>query len=160
VLALLCVGFLASRRKSHAPSLSWSASGRICTATPSRRFCLRELLDKVSFPDRPSRAQHGRPPLRSSSKLSNIFRSNDRADFPPGALYPPAARFESNELGQYRKRRNPLTIAGRAVQLREAVQISVQRDRPFGSVGWQAMTAKKLGFESTFQHHGRPGKKT
>jgi putative transposase len=40
----------------------------------------------------------------------------------------------------------------------EAVQTSVQRGRPFGSAIWQAMTAEKLGLESTFQPRGRPRK--
>jgi putative transposase len=40
----------------------------------------------------------------------------------------------------------------------ETVQTSVQRGRPFGSTIWQAMTAEKLGLESTFQPRGRPKK--
>ena len=40
----------------------------------------------------------------------------------------------------------------------EAVQTSVQRDRPFGSAIWQEMTSKQLGLESTFQPRGRPRK--
>ena len=38
----------------------------------------------------------------------------------------------------------------------EAVRTSVERGRPFGSEVWQAMTAAKLGLESTFQPRGRP----
>ena len=40
----------------------------------------------------------------------------------------------------------------------EALQTSVERGRPFGSTVWQAMTAEKLGLESTFQPRGRPRK--
>ena len=40
----------------------------------------------------------------------------------------------------------------------QAVQTSLQRGRPFGSAIWQAMTAEKLGLESTFQPRGRPRK--
>jgi hypothetical protein len=40
----------------------------------------------------------------------------------------------------------------------EALQTAVQRGRPFGSAVWQAMTAEKLGLESTFQPRGRPRK--
>jgi putative transposase len=40
----------------------------------------------------------------------------------------------------------------------EAVQTSVERGRPFGSMIWQEMTAKKLGLESTFHPRGRPRK--
>jgi putative transposase len=40
----------------------------------------------------------------------------------------------------------------------EAVQMSVQRGRPFGSTIWQATTAEKLELESTFQPRGRPRK--
>ncbi|MCC6126360.1 MAG: transposase [Pirellulales bacterium] len=40
----------------------------------------------------------------------------------------------------------------------EAVQTSIQRGRPFGSAIWQALTAEKLGLESTFQPRGRPRK--
>jgi hypothetical protein len=38
----------------------------------------------------------------------------------------------------------------------EALQTAVQRGRPFGSATWQAITAEKLGLESTFQARGRP----
>ena len=40
----------------------------------------------------------------------------------------------------------------------ESLQTAVQRGRPFGSEIWQAMTAKKLGLESTFHARGRPKK--
>ena len=40
----------------------------------------------------------------------------------------------------------------------DALQTAVQRGRPFGSPTWQAMTAEKLGLESTFQPRGRPKK--
>jgi len=40
----------------------------------------------------------------------------------------------------------------------EALQTAVQRDRPFGSSTWQAITAEKLELESTFQPRGRPKK--
>jgi len=42
----------------------------------------------------------------------------------------------------------------------EALRISVQRGRPFGSAPWQAITAEKLGLESTFHARGRPRKHT
>jgi hypothetical protein len=41
---------------------------------------------------------------------------------------------------------------------RETGQTSMQRGRPFGSAVWRAMTAEKLGLESTFQPRGRPRK--
>jgi putative transposase len=41
----------------------------------------------------------------------------------------------------------------------DAVQTSVRRGRPFGSMVWQEITAKKLGLESTFQPRGRPRKR-
>jgi putative transposase len=41
----------------------------------------------------------------------------------------------------------------------DALHTSVQRGRPFGSAVWQAMTAEKLGLESTFQPRGRPRKR-
>jgi putative transposase len=41
----------------------------------------------------------------------------------------------------------------------EAVQTSSQRGRPFGSAAWQALTAEKLGLESTFHARGRPRKR-
>ncbi len=41
----------------------------------------------------------------------------------------------------------------------ESLQTAVQRDRPFGSEVWQAMTAHKLGLESTFRARGRPKKR-
>ncbi|MCE5267945.1 MAG: hypothetical protein LLG00_08670 [Planctomycetaceae bacterium] len=41
----------------------------------------------------------------------------------------------------------------------DALHTSVQRGRPFGSAVWQAMTAQKLGLESTFQPRGRPRKR-
>jgi putative transposase len=40
----------------------------------------------------------------------------------------------------------------------EAIQTSIKRGRPFGNAIWQAMTAEKLGLESTFQPRGRPKK--
>ncbi len=40
----------------------------------------------------------------------------------------------------------------------EALQTAVHRGRPFGSAAWQAMTAEKLGLQSTFQPRGRPRK--
>ena len=40
----------------------------------------------------------------------------------------------------------------------EAVQTSVTRGRPFGSISWQEATAKQLGLESTFRNRGRPKK--
>ncbi len=41
----------------------------------------------------------------------------------------------------------------------ELLQTAVKRGRPFGSEAWQAMTARKLGLESTFQPRGRPKKR-
>ncbi|MCE5268922.1 MAG: hypothetical protein LLG00_13675 [Planctomycetaceae bacterium] len=41
----------------------------------------------------------------------------------------------------------------------DALHTSVQRGRPFGSAVWQAMTAQKLGLESTFHPRGRPRKR-
>jgi putative transposase len=41
----------------------------------------------------------------------------------------------------------------------DALHTSDQRGRPFGSAVWQAMTAEKLGLESTFQPRGRPRKR-
>jgi putative transposase len=40
----------------------------------------------------------------------------------------------------------------------EALRTAVQRGRPFGTEAWQAVTAKRLGLESTFQPRGRPRK--
>jgi hypothetical protein len=40
----------------------------------------------------------------------------------------------------------------------ESLQTAVQRRRPFGSEIWQAMTAQRLGLESTFHPRGRPKK--
>jgi putative transposase len=40
----------------------------------------------------------------------------------------------------------------------EAIQTSIKRGRPLGSAVWQAMTAGKLGLESTIQPRGRPKK--
>ncbi len=40
----------------------------------------------------------------------------------------------------------------------ESLRTAVQRGRPFGSETWQALTAKQLGLESTFQPRGRPKK--
>ena len=42
----------------------------------------------------------------------------------------------------------------------KSLQTAVQRGRPFGSEIWQAMTARKLGLESTFHPRGRPKKRT
>ena len=42
----------------------------------------------------------------------------------------------------------------------EELRTSVQRGRPFGSEAWQAVTAEKLGLQSTFQPRGRPRKRT
>jgi putative transposase len=41
----------------------------------------------------------------------------------------------------------------------ESLQTAVRRGRPFGSETWQAMTAKTLGLESTFNPRGRPRKR-
>jgi RNA polymerase-binding protein DksA len=38
----------------------------------------------------------------------------------------------------------------------ESLQTAVQRGRSFGSEIWQAMTAQRLGLESTFHSRGRP----
>jgi len=40
----------------------------------------------------------------------------------------------------------------------EALRRSVNRGQPFGSVGWQARTAKELDLEHTFRKPGRPKK--
>lgn len=38
----------------------------------------------------------------------------------------------------------------------EALRVSIQRGRPFGSPRWQKRTAKRLGLEFTFRPRGRP----
>jgi putative transposase len=40
----------------------------------------------------------------------------------------------------------------------DAVRLSAQRGRPFGSTRWQTATAKSLGLQSTFRPRGRPKK--
>lgn len=40
----------------------------------------------------------------------------------------------------------------------DAIRVSIQRGRPFGSPAWQKRTAKRLGLESTFRPRGRPRK--
>ena len=40
----------------------------------------------------------------------------------------------------------------------EALRVSVNRGRPFGSESWQKQTAARLGLESTFRSRGRPKK--
>jgi putative transposase len=40
----------------------------------------------------------------------------------------------------------------------DAIRVSIQRGRPFGSPAWQQRTAKRLGLESTFRPRGRPRK--
>lgn len=42
----------------------------------------------------------------------------------------------------------------------EAIRVSIQRGRPFGSPAWQKRTAKRLGLESTFRYRGRPRKQS
>jgi putative transposase len=45
-------------------------------------------------------------------------------------------------------------------QEEEAVRRSIQRGQPFGSAGWQAAVAARLGLESLFRPRGRPSKKS
>ena len=40
----------------------------------------------------------------------------------------------------------------------EAKRCSVLRGAPFGAASWQAVTAKRLGLQSTLRPRGRPGK--
>ena len=40
----------------------------------------------------------------------------------------------------------------------EALRVSVNRGRAFGSESWQKQTAARLGLESTFRSRGRPKK--
>lgn len=40
----------------------------------------------------------------------------------------------------------------------DAIRVSIQRGRPYGSPGWQKRAAKRLGLESTFRPRGRPRK--
>ncbi len=41
----------------------------------------------------------------------------------------------------------------------DALRLSVQRGRPFGSTTWQQRVAKRLNLEATFRPRGRPPKK-
>lgn len=51
-----------------------------------------------------------------------------------------------------------LVNQGQSQKELEALRVSVQRGRPYGSEVWQKRTATRLGLESTFRSRGRPRK--
>jgi putative transposase len=79
-----------------------------------------------------------------------------------GCSLHPAAAVESPPLARWPLPRSPqwtehVNQPQTEAEL-EAIRVSIQRGRPFGSPAWQRRTATRLGLESTFRPRGRPRK--
>ena len=115
-------------------------------------------------------------PIQSDEHLLTVLRYVERnpvraksipvrkaEKWPWSSAGTPRAEFEKVKLnsGPIKKRANWLDWVNQPLSPIEldAVRLSLQRGRPFGSERWQKQTAKRLDLESTMRPPGRPRKR-
>lgn len=81
-------------------------------------------------------------------RWSSLFAR--RANPPPGWLSPSPIQLPSNWLDIVERVQSEAEIA--------ALQLSITRGKPYGSMNWTRIAAKRLGLESTVRPRGRPYK--